>query len=706
MKQIDTIKLTQPKKTNRYFGRSSRMKAVISFLGGVTLALMVSLLFQTTVMAQSVSLSDSSGAPGTSITVSGSGFTDGDTYSIRFAPGTTYDSLLITGGTVTGTSFSQPINIPAVPWGQYIIRVVTSRGTFSPTFTVVPLTDISRTSGAVGDIIVLSGVGFRADVRVNALFDNTEVANTQTNSFGSFSGMSFTVPAAYRGNHTVRVTDGIASTNHGFSVVPKLTISPQSGVVDDRIDLNGSGFTANSPITIFWDNDAISTGAIIADSNGSFASTDFVVPGSTEGAHTIRARDGGYASATASVEVIGRGFESNRSIDLTFSGISVATTPDNIVTNSSGTFTARFTVPGVAAGSYTIRATDGINDTSAAFSIEARLNLSPASGHVGSEVTVSGNGFTPEGRVAITYDTEQVVTVTTSNAGTFSVSFTVPASKGGPHSVTARDLSNQTISAVGTFTMETVAPSVPLLVQPEYDTQASVTPLFKWTAVTDPSGVTYQLQVARDSTFSRIVLSKPDLTEPSYQVSQGEKLDLTKKDNPYYWRVRAVDKADNSSQWTSPASFYTEDSTPPGTPTLLRPQYGANSNGETFFDWSDVSDPSGVTYQLQVAGDIDFSSLLIDKQGISLSEYTVTQAEKLPRTSGDSPYYWRVRAIDGAGNAGDWSSPGAFYVGFLLRGWVLYLIMGIGGLVILLFGILIGVRFIARKTESVSDSTT
>ena len=682
----------------------------------IILGLFVSLLLSSTAIAQSISLSDSSGMPGSSISVSGSGFTDGDTYSIRFAPGTYYESILITTSTITGTSFSQPIIIPSVPWGQYAIQVATSIGTFSPIFTVTPFSDISQVSGTVGDTVVLSGVGYRANRQVTVSFDNIEIASIETNSFGSFSGLNLTIPAARRGSHTIRVTDGIAYTNLNFTIEPALTISPQTGVVDEPVTLRGNGFTANSPISIYWENNVVSTGTITTNSNGSFTYTDFVIPSSHQGANTIRAKDGVSASASTSfivnpkislsltsggpgdlVEVVGKGFESNRSIALTFRGISVSI--GAVATDTSGTFTTSFTVPGVAAGSYTVRAADGFNDATAVFSIKASLNLNPTSGYVGSEVTISGDGFTPDGRVSILYDTAQVFTVSANNFGSFSVSFTVPVSKGGTHSVTANDLATPGVSASGTFSMEITPPSTPSLLQPELNTQASVMPLFEWTEVTDPSGVIYQLQVARDSAFSRIVLLKQNLTESRYQVTQGEQFDLSKSDSPYYWRVRATDRADNIGQWSSPASFYTEDSTPPETPVLLRPQYGSSVSGETYFDWTDVTDSSGVTYQLQVAVDVDFTNLIIVKQGIILSEYTVTKAEKLPSTSEDSPYYWRIRAVDGAENAGNWASPGAFHVG-LLRGWLLYVILGVSGLVILLIGIFIGARVVARKPAS------
>lgn len=47
------------------------------------------------------------------------------------------------------------------------------------------------------------------------------------------------------------------------------------------------------------------------------------------------------------------------------------------------------------------------------------------------------------------------------------------------------------------------------------------------------------------------------------------------------------------------------------------------------------------------------------------SEFVLVKDELKPVTK-DNPYYWRVRAIDGASNEGEWSEVRAFSTGFLL----------------------------------------
>ena len=72
----------------------------------------------------------------------------------------------------------------------------------------------------------------------------------------------------------------------------------------------------------------------------------------------------------------------------------------------------------------------------------------------------------------------------------------------------------------------------------------------------------------------------------------------------------------------------------------------------------------------------------------------MTKEEKLKSTKKEAPYYWRVRAVDGADNKSDWTTPGSFFVGFTfgLTGWILYVLMGIAGLIVLFIGYLLGRR--------------
>ena len=112
------------------------------------------------------------------------------------------------------------------------------------------------------------------------------------------------------------------------------------------------------------------------------------------------------------------------------------------------------------------------------------------------------------------------------------------------------------------------------------------------------------------------------------------------------------------------------------------------------FDWEDVTDPSGVTYTLQIASDKGFASIVLEKKDLTDSEYTITEAEKLEPVSKEAAYYWRVKAIDGAFNESEWTGAGSFYISVSLAmpDWVKYALFGIGALLFGLLGFWIGRR--------------
>jgi hypothetical protein len=84
-------------------------------------------------------------------------------------------------------------------------------------------------------------------------------------------------------------------------------------------------------------------------------------------------------------------------------------------------------------------------------------------------------------------------------------------------------------------------------------------------------------------------------------------------------------------------------------PNLITPANGATINDNTpHFDWSSVA--GATLYSLQVDTQMNFSNPEVNIT-TSNSAYTPTSALK------DEKYYWRVRARDGSGTWGIWSSP-------------------------------------------------
>ena len=142
---------------------------------------------------------------------------------------------------------------------------------------------------------------------------------------------------------------------------------------------------------------------------------------------------------------------------------------------------------------------------------------------------------------------------------------------------------------------------------------------------------------------------------------------------------------------------FTVESVPPRVPQPEKPEMGVKVKAPVTFAWASVTDNSSpVSYNLQVASASDFSasSIVLDKPALSKSEYILTEAEELKLAGQESSFFWRVKAVDAALNESDWTGAGQFSVAkpFKFTGWPLYLAIGVGVVLIFLFGFWMGRR--------------
>ncbi len=530
-----------------------------------------------------INISPTTGAVGTTVTISGTGFTADSTYTVKF--GTTN----VASGPCDGSgAFTTSFSVPTKARGQYPVTVTTGAGdTSNPiNFTITPKVTLSPSSGAVGDTVTVNGTGFKASSSVTIYFDTTSVGTATTDANGSFNGATFTVPESLRGTHTVKGKDADGdSPTVDFTISQKVTITPTSGSVGDTVTVNGTGFAASSNITIYFDTTNVGTAT--TNATGSFTNNTFTIPSTSRGSHIIKAQDASsnYATATfavahkititptngapgMTVTVNGSGFGASKTVTIKYNAAAVTTTPATINTDATGSFTASFIVPASVAGTYAVEVSDGTYSASTNFTITINITLSEITseaspGHVGMPITISGTGFKPNSQIKITYTSTPIeVAVTSSdNQGAFSAPFEIPKSEHGAHTIKASDGTN-TLEAA--FFMEQTAPATPKLQLPASGEEAKSRAVFDWENVTkdvndaeEPSTpVTYDLQIASDADFTNIVLERTELTTSGYTLLKGERLESTEKEAPYYWRVRAVDAASNASDWTSSRTFY------------------------------------------------------------------------------------------------------------------------------------------------------
>ncbi len=561
---------------------------------GVILSLLMLAIPATPALALiAFAVSPDNGPPGTVITATGSGFDVSTPGYIWFD--IDGDSIRDTGEpyktTTTDVSGNIPagvtLTVPTEPRGTYYVQAdIPSGSTVEAydTFTITPEIELDDSSGNVGDTIYVDGHGFRGSATITIYYDGVSVGTDTTSSDGAFDNFALTIPDSTKGTHKVKAKDASGySPEVSFTVSPEITISSSSGAVGDTITITGTGFAASSDIIIYFGGDEvdITSGDDDTDSSGSFECT-ITIPDTSRGSHTIKAEDedDNYNTATftvaqkitidpttgsagITVTVTGTGFKASYAITIKFDGTTVATSPATVTTNPTGYFSATFTVPASMAGTYVVEATDGTNTATADFVSTTDATISTetsaaAPGHVGMELTITGTGFTPNATVTVIYATDPITLATapTDASGNFTATITIPASLGGAHTITVSD---GTVSKVFDFYMELAEPLVPALLLPLADEKAESEAVFDWEDVTDASEpVTYDLQVATDATFSStsIVVEKEGLTESEYALLETEELESTGQDEPYYWRVRAVDAASNASGWSAASTFY------------------------------------------------------------------------------------------------------------------------------------------------------
>ena len=614
------------------------------------------------VYAASVTVLPDEGTIETITRVSGTGFTPSATYTIYFAYNTSYETR--TSGTVAvDGSISRFVTVPEMPGGSYTVRVATSFESASDTFTVEPQLYLNKTSVVVGEQVTIYGTGFRASRSVAVKFDNRTVETFSTNSRGSFSE-TFRVPSSEYGSHEVTASDNTYKLSTNLSVEQSITISPKSGPTGTKITITGTGFRNDRVITITFDDEEIDTTptSITSDDNGSFTAS-FLVPTCVNKVVEILASDGRYtddaeftilASITLDpssakvgdrVSVIGNGFRSSRLITLTFDDREVDTRPVSIRSDNMGCFDVEFIVPPSTNGIHEVIADDGAEVAEASFTTLSMISLSPSSGPINAEVTLKGTGFGSGKVVTIRFAEEHVRTIATDAKGSFSTQFVVPQSKSGNYNVVASD---GVTTAGAVFTVTTSIEVTP--VTGHVGTIITVT----GTGFTGAVTVKYDNLVVATTTadtngnFS-IAFSAPKSIHGHHTITVSGVVN------------------------TIEATFTMESNAPP-VPALLLPETGARQNSRPSFSWQSVNDPSGITYTLQIATDDSFNTLLLEKQGLTQAQYKLTREEGLPSTDRDAPYYWRVRAVDGASNESAWSTPRSFYVSFLPQ-WAIYVII-------------------------------
>ena len=142
---------------------------------------------------------------------------------------------------------------------------------------------------------------------------------------------------------------------------------------------------------------------------------------------------------------------------------------------------------------------------------------------------------------------------------------------------------------------------------------------FAWGPARDSSAVTYKVQVSRNNIFAPLVAESPVQSAQAYCLPAA-----LPRDNRYFWRVIVADAAGNTG-------------------TSVTDQFTVEARG--------------ALYTIELATDSTFSAPVLQRPDIASASYTLAQGEAVNE---GARYFWRVKAVDRAGNSRTARAPFAF----------------------------------------------
>ena len=161
---------------------------------------------------------------------------------------------------------------------------------------------------------------------------------------------------------------------------------------------------------------------------------------------------------------------------------------------------------------------------------------------------------------------------------------------------------------------------------------AEESPAFSWSRLESAQG--YHFQIARDTTFGKLVVDMPNLTDNNVTIEKKLRLGV------YFWRVSAIEAQEGEGPFSDPQELRRV----PPAPQANQPEIGDDSMD---IRWRAGS--AGQQYQFQMADEDSFSKPMID---IKSADAKIS----LPTPDGGT-YYVRIRTIDPDGFIGPFGTP-------------------------------------------------
>jgi len=472
----------------------------------------LSLLPTVQVFAVSIdSVTPGTGDKGDEIKVYGSGVTAGMDVNLYWDAVSAWadgKGLLNSTEAEANGDFEVWFDVPAAVNGDHYLWVKdTDTGDtymFPTAFDVFAKLSFSPSSGLEGDTkIKISGYGFSEEEDIiDITFDGVDLTTSpstpETDEWGSWSA-TFTVPDVVGyGDYPIYAVDNeTVSVTKDFTVGAAIEIDVDEGPVGTVVKVIGRGFTGDEVATVTLDG--VDCGITDDDDKDIDGDGDFklwiVIPSvANEDEYDINVTDNdgthgdeefevlglaeieltpSYGVQGTAIEIHGYNFSQIDGEDVTlyFDGIEV----DDWETDGDGEFSGVFTIPAISSGTYDATATQtdyNIVSEIEEFKVGLMLViLSDYSGPTGTDVTITGTGFTAGKTWNATIGDEEITDGEgVETDGTLSYQFYVPTLDVDTYTITVWD-EDTDIDVLVEFevTATTMAETDPLVAPNDYN---------------------------------------------------------------------------------------------------------------------------------------------------------------------------------------------------------------------------------------------
>lgn len=598
-----------------------------------------------------------SGPPGETLQISGGGFSPGTGVTVTAGDGLTQATAV----TDRAGSWSANLIIPVAPGGNILIEASGGDGqAANASFMITPTAILAEPFSRPGGAVEIIGHGFQAGQSLGVNLGNDVMASPLADPRGSWTA-KFTVPEIPAGNRLVTIKTNDGEMKIPFLVSAGISLSADRTSPANPMAVSGAGFGASERgIKVTVGQVTVAAG-VSADQRGSW-SVDIPAPVLPAGSYEVSAsgpvtspdnvsrefltlipgleivpNEGGPGTR---VNVTGRGFgASQKDIQIKFGVETVASVAE---ADESGEFTVNFEVPEAPSGVHLVdhSGTTVVQDSGPGFEFQVipAIILDAKSSHPGLPVRIDGLGFPAnDSEVTIAFDGVSWRTgVSTDELGSFTVSLQLPPATSGIHEVSA--MASGVNGATNPSKDFEITPTLTLSLE-SGNVGDSV----------EVTGLGFSPQSQTSVVYSDGLLDMAIGTDGTGTFNA--RLTIPASDGGDHLIV-----ATDMTGLSAVATFAVEN-TPPPLPVLLLPEDGTSGGLLGGFrpelSWGPVEDPSGVTYDLQISSGPEFVSTVFEQTGLTTPAHAIAEERALDR----GRYYWRVRAVDMASNAGPWTEP-------------------------------------------------